>query len=121
MVTDAARIAIESLYNGQCDVVCKEKVTDDATHQTSTRERVMLAGQPCRLSFEGIATTESMDGAPVKKISAKLLIAPDIDINPGSKIIVKQDGRMGEYKRSGIPAVYTSHQEIMLEIFDKWV
>lgn len=119
-MVNAVRAAIESLYAGKCDVVSREKVTDEVTHQTGARESVVLAGQPCRLSFEGIATTESMDGAPVKKISAKLLISPDIDISPGSKIIVTQDGRTGEYKRSGIPAVYASHQEIMLEVFDKW-
>lgn len=120
MVKDAVRAAVEALYKGICDVTEREDVTDEQTHQTAEREVAVLEGEPCRLSFEGIVTTDSVYGAPAKKVSVKLMIAPELDIKPGSKIAVTQDGRTEAYKRSGIPAVYSSHQEIMLEPFDGW-
>ena len=50
----------------------------------------------------------------------KLIISPDVNINPGSKIIVTNNGKITEYKNSGVPATYSNHQEIMLELFDGW-
>ena len=50
----------------------------------------------------------------------KLFIAPEIKIKPGSKIIVEQNGTTTEYSASGVPAVYLSHAEIMLELFEGW-
>lgn len=52
--------------------------------------------------------------------SVKLFISPDIVIKAGSKIIVTQHGRTTEYSNSGVPAVYPTHQEIMLTLFEGW-
>lgn len=48
----------------------------------------------------------------------KLFISPDVAIKAGSKIIVTQHGRTTEYSNSGVPAVYPTHQEIMLTLFN---
>ena len=50
----------------------------------------------------------------------KLFIAPEIDIKPGSKIDVTHLGVTTSYKRSGNPAVYHTHQEIMLELWENY-
>ena len=50
----------------------------------------------------------------------KLFISPDVLIKAGSKIIVTQHGRTTEYSNSGVPAVYPTHQEIMLTLFEGW-
>lgn len=47
-------------------------------------------------------------------------IPPDVVIKAGSKIIVTQHGRTTEYSNSGVPAVYPTHQEIMLTLFNGW-
>ena len=52
--------------------------------------------------------------------ATKLFISPDITIKPGSKITVTQTGVTTEYTGSGVPAVYPTHQEIMLELFESW-
>ena len=37
-----------------------------------------------------------------------------------SKITVTQNGVTGDYARSGVPAVYVSHQEVTLELFKEY-
>ncbi|HBF5228480.1 TPA: hypothetical protein KSJ92_004019, partial [Clostridioides difficile] len=43
----------------------------------------------------------------------KLFISPDIEIKAGSKLIINDK----EYVRSGESAIYSNHQEIILELF----
>ncbi|HBG5847838.1 TPA: hypothetical protein OUL20_003776, partial [Clostridioides difficile] len=48
----------------------------------------------------------------------KLFISPDIEIKAGSKLIItNQNNITKEYIRSGEPAIYPNHQEIILELF----
>lgn len=94
--------------------------TDPATHITSHGERLVLENQPCRVSFGSLsAASENSDAAAVKQ-SVKLFISPDVSVKSGSKITVTQNGVTTEYAASGVPAVYPTHQEIMLELFRGW-
>ncbi|BBM48390.1 hypothetical protein JMUB3933_1906 [Leptotrichia wadei] len=45
-----------------------------------------------------------------------LFISPEVYIPPGSMIEVTQNNVTKRYKHSGISAVYTNHQEIVLEV-----
>ena len=49
-----------------------------------------------------------------------LFIAPEVEIPSGSKITVTQNGKTTDYCRSGESAVYTSHKEIALELFEDY-
>ena len=71
-------------------------------------------------TYEGVCTIVETDAAAAISQSTKLFISPEIVINGGSKIIVEQDGRKAEYSASGEPAVYSTHQEITLELFKGW-
>lgn len=117
----AARKAIEATYFGTLTVTEIEKVKDASSGLTRSEPKVVLEGQPCRLSFE---TLKAAGGAePVSAVAqvAKLFVSPDVKIGAGAKITVEQDGRTTDYARSGIPAVYGTHQEIVLELFERWV
>ena len=48
----AARKALESAYDGRCDIIEYRDVTDEETKLSREEEAVVLEGQPCRLSFE---------------------------------------------------------------------
>lgn len=113
------RKTIESTYNGICNIIERQKVTN-ANHSTSMKEVTVLENQPCRLSFKSISNTTEGETVATTKQSVKLFISPDIVVKAGSKIIVTQDGETTEYKSSGIPAVYGTHQEIILELFKEW-
>lgn len=49
-----------------------------------------------------------------------MFVSPDVTIKPGSMLTVAQNGVTTEYTSSGVPAVYPTHQEIILELSDKW-
>lgn len=116
----AARKAIESTYEGVCSIVEYKAVTDGETKITRHKEITVLEKQPCKLSFEKLNAVVQTDTAAAISQGTKLFISPEITINSGSKIVVVQNGVTGEYSASGIPAVYASHQEIMLEQFKGW-
>lgn len=116
----AARKALESAYDGRCDIVEYQDVTDEGTGLSQGEEAVVLEGQPCKLSFEKQAAVSQTDTAAAVTQGLKLFLAPEIKIRPGSKIIVTQNGITGAYSASGEPAVYGTHQEIALELFGRW-
>lgn len=117
---NAVRKAIESLYKGECTVKEFKSVTDPITRITTKKEVTVLENQKCRLSYEKIASATQTTAPATIAQSIKLFIAPEIVINPGSKIIVTQHGKTTEFKQSGEPALYTNHQEIRLELFKEY-
>lgn len=116
----AQRKAIERLYKGRCDVIIYEKAKDHISKITKSQESKVVVEQPCRVSFKSSPQASEGDGPSAVKQIIKLFIAPELIIKPGSKIIVTQEGRTIEYNASGPPAVYSSHQEIVLELFKGW-
>lgn len=50
----------------------------------------------------------------------EIFLAPEIVVKPGSKLTITQNGITTDYKSSGIPATYSTHQEIVVEIFKGW-
>lgn len=115
-----ARKAIEAMYDGTCTITEHQKYKKD-NKSTGFKEVVVLKDQPCRLSFKTIQQTNpNENGASAMVQVTKLFLAPEIQVKAGSKVTVTQKGVTTEYKNSGLPAVYTTHQEIILELFDRW-
>ena len=114
------RKAIESLYTGICNVIVYDDVTDPETHLTEKGEVVVFENIPCKLSFGRVNSSVSSETYSEKGQGVKLFINPEMVVPPGSKIVVEQNNVVTAYKLSGEPAVYTSHQEIPLELFERW-
>ena len=122
-----ARKAVESLYDGVCDVIEYRKVTK-ANKSTSFEEVTVLSNQPCRLSYKAStsmslsikSTQEERDLSSSMEQMIKLFISPDVEIKVGSKIVITQNGKTVAYKGSGQPAIYKTHQEITLDLFEGW-
>lgn len=119
-VKEAHRKAIESQYTGKCTVTEMQGVKNPTTGIVKQAPFVVLTDQPCRLSHRSAETTTVANGVAVQNQTIKLFVSPDIIIKPGSKITVTQNGLTADYKRSGLPSVYGSHQEISLIIFDRY-
>lgn len=108
--------ALELLYKDKCKIYGYTETTDEETGVTETGFVLLAEDLPCRLSF-------ASSGAAYEKIlhdgvsqEAKLFLDPDIVIEPGSKITVEHENRITDYESSGKPAVYKSHQEVMLKL-----
>lgn len=115
----AARKAIESQYEGLLTVTEYQDITNPVTHITHSEKVVVLENQPCKLSFETITTAIQTETAATISQAVKLFVSPDITIKAGSMLTVTQNGVTTEYTSSGVPAVYPTHQEIMLELSDR--
>lgn len=115
----AVRAAIEMMYQGTCTVTEHQKVKK-ANKTTGFQDTIVLENQPCKLSFSNITTTSQTETAAMLVQTAKVLIAPETQIKPGSKLTITQNGITTEYKSSGEPARYATHQEIALELFKGW-
>ncbi|OON85917.1 hypothetical protein BXO88_09825 [Oribacterium sp. C9] len=119
----AARVIHEANhYDGIFTVTIYAKVKDPVTGLTTRSEQPVqgLTDVPCHLSIESkTAAIQSESAAAVAQVT-KLFTQPDVVIPSGSKITVTQAGVTKAYKRSGIPAVYISHQEIVLDVFNGW-
>ncbi|WAW15451.1 hypothetical protein [Peptostreptococcus equinus] len=115
------REVIESLYKGTCDIYEYKAVKNEETGRTAKPKPVKINTDPirCRVSYNSSQTIQQAEGGIVVQ-NIKLFINPEIVINPGAKIVVTQNGRETAYKYSSVSQVYTDHQEINLEILDKW-
>ena len=114
------RKVIESLYNGTCAIIEYQKVKKE-NKSTGFAEVVVLENQPCRVSFQSVNSTSATDnGASSLSQVIKLFIAPEVDVKPGSLIRVAQNGLTVDYRNSGEPARYSTHQEVVLELFKGW-
>ena len=115
-----ARKAIESLYDGKCTITEHQKIKKE-NKSTGFQDVVVLECEPCRLSFKTINNTNRTDTAASAVVQiTKVFLAPEIRVKPGSKLAITQNGVTTEYKSSGEPAFYSTHQEIVLELFKGW-
>ena len=117
----AARKAQESQYRDRCTISEYRDVTDEKSKLSHKEEVVVLESLACRLSFESLSAVSQTDTGAVVAQRVKLFIAPEVKIKAGCKIAVTlSGGDTGEYALSGMPAVYPTHQEILLEPFKGW-
>lgn len=111
------RRAIEATYDGTCRIYGMRPVKDPGTKVTRQEEALVKEGVPCHLSFSSTAPAAGSDTVTAVTQTIKLFLAPELVIPPGSRVEVTQQGRTESYAQSGKAAVYSSHQEILLE---KW-
>lgn len=113
--------AIKSLWRGKCTVTVRNNdTTDENTGRVIVGEVDTYTNEPCRISFDTVNATQPENNAANIVQSITLYIDREVVIPEGSKITVTQNGVTAVYEKSGKPAVYSTHQEIPLEIFKGW-
>lgn len=114
-------VAIKSLWRGKCTVTVRNNdTTDENTGRVVVGEVDTYTDEPCRISFDTVNATQPENNAANIVQSITLFIDRAVVIPEGSKITVTQNGAIAVYEKSGKPAVYSTHQEIPLEIFKGW-
>lgn len=113
------RRAIESLYSGKCTIVqVGQEVIDPITKVTSFEDVTLCENEPCRLSYQSKGNANITDTVTVVNQTIKLFIRPELVVLAGARVVITQNGKTRAYKSSGESAVYSNHQEIVLEIED---
>lgn len=111
--------ALRSLWCDRCTVTTKAD-TVNSKNRTVQEDVVLFRDEPCRLSFSKVDTTNESSHAAQRVQSTVLLISREREIPPSSVITVTHEGVTSTYTRSGVPAVYSVHQEIPLELKEGW-
>lgn len=111
---------VERRYNGKFSVQTSDSTLKPGTRITRQTLTTLYSDQPCRLVVESAPAVSDAGKAPQISFTATLLCSPDLLISPGSTITVTQDGRTYRFKASGMPEIYTTHQEISLETDEEW-
>lgn len=106
------------LWIGKCTIYEYQDVIDPVTHRTSQEEVAVVEGEPCRVSYTTETYTNINNGLAEVAQVILLFIRPDLEIKPGSVIEVTQHGRTIKYKGSSKTALYTNHQEVVLELYE---
>ena len=105
---------LQKLWRDTCSIYNFEKVKDPKTKTTEFKEVLVQENIPCRISFQNISsTTETLSIAVTNQV-IKLFLTNKVEIKENSKIIVTRNGIAKTYKASGIPAIYSVHQEVIL-------
>lgn len=109
-----ARKELEKMYDSKCDIYENKEIIKK-NKSTGYEEVKVYEKQACRLSYSSKTSANQTDNMSNISLIIKLFISPDIKIKPGSKIIVTNSKGRTEFKSSGMPAIYDTHQEIVLE------
>lgn len=108
--------ALKLLWKDKCKIIAKDQeIFDPESKTTSYADAVLVENEPCKLSFETLSTS-SEDEVKAKIVQkTKLFITNEITIPPGSIVEVTRGTRVFVFSSSGLPGVFSSHQEIVLE------
>ncbi len=111
------REIVEAAYDGTCRLYGRQPAKDPVTKVTRQEEILIRDNIPCHLSYSSVAPATGSATVTTVPQTIKLFLAPELDIRPGSRIEVTEQGRTESYAQSGKAAVYSSHQEILLELW----
>lgn len=107
--------AINPLFVGSCNIYTFSKSKDPISKLSSVSKSLLYSNQPCRISFSKVVSASKTDTTNNISLGVKLFICNNLTIPSGSDIEVIQDGVTYNFTSSGVPSVYPTHQEVMLE------
>lgn len=109
--------ALKQMWKDTCTIVVKnQEVFDKESKTTSYEDMVLVENEPCKLSFQTLQTA-TKDGVKAKlEQKTKLFLSNAIEVPAGSSVLVTRGNRTFSFSSSGLPAIFTNHQEIILEM-----
>lgn len=117
MVTSAAyAAAIRSLWDGVCTVYTTEKTLDEGTGRTKLSSAAVAVSVPCRLSHTSSGAGIPLNGGNLVTQGDVIYLDSSVSVPEGAQITVTQNGVTETYVRSGKPRVFTTHQEVPVEL-----
>jgi hypothetical protein len=112
--------ALQKLWLDRLTVMERHKIIDPEDGSTGFEYVVVIENEPCKLSFSTLNTTNpTTTDAEIVQVT-KVFLDEAIQIKPGSKITVQRRDDYFEYAQSGLPGIFTNHQEIVLVPWEKW-
>lgn len=116
--SERMRSAMEALWTDRCSIAVRRTVQAEGGAE-ELREETIASGVRCRLSYIEAGAAQ-LDVAARLGQRAKLMLGSELEVPAGSLITVERCGRQVKYRSSGAPRLYSSHQEIEMELSDRW-
>lgn len=110
---------LATIWIGRATVYRYKDTVDPETFQSTQILEPVLVDEPCRISYRQEQATNIRSGAAVISQSITLFIRPDLEIKPGSVIDVTQHDVTTRFKGSSKAALYSNHQQIVLELYEE--
>lgn len=117
--------ALRALWKDRCFIQSSVEYTK-ANRAKGKRWETLVSDEPCKLSFfNNVRLNNPSAELPMAAQvfqQAKLFIRPDLEIPAGCriKVVTHKNNITLYFENSGIPAFFTNHQEISLEVKQKW-
>lgn len=102
------------MYTDVCNVYNQQKIK--VNNKTKFENVLVIENEPCRLSYDNPKIAVQTESSTNLSNNVKLFISPDIEVVEGSRIEVVREGKTYQFKCSGMPSMYPTHQEIKLEL-----
>lgn len=112
--------ALKKLWRDICTVYVQTETINEVTKRTEFIESPIIENEICKLSFNSLNSAELQDNVSSISQSITLFISNKVNIPSGSKIVITRGENTFTYKNSGEPKIFTHHQEIKLELFERW-
>lgn len=110
-------------FNDKCDIYgyC-DSINESGV--TVNKRVIKYKNIPCRISFmvsySNIRAAENSDTVAEASQRVKIFLPNDINVESGSEFVVEHRGVKNEYVLSGIPRVYGSHTEVLVNYGEKY-
>lgn len=102
------------MYTDVCSIYNQQKIK--VNNKTKFESVLVVENEPCRLSYDSPKIAVQTESSANISNNVKLFISPQIDVAEGSRIEVVREGKTYQFKCSGMPSMYPTHQEIKLEL-----
>ena len=112
---------LASLWQDKCTIYVQTASKNQTTKRTEFTETALVTDEPCKLSFNSADTIVSIENnVSALDQTVKLFMSNETTVPAGSKVAVTRAGKTYHYRSSGEPKAFTFHQEIGLEIDERW-
>ncbi len=110
---------INKMFDGVCSIKELEQQADDRGIMRQ-REIVVDEDVPCHLEIKSAGAARNRGEGSLVEANARLFLAAGVEVKPGSKITVRQQGREYDFVSSSLARVYCWHQEIEVCLPEMW-
>lgn len=115
---------LASFWKDKCTIYVQTASKNQTTKRTEFTETALVTDEPCKLSYDNTGPATQIvsieENVPALDQTVKLFMSNETVVPAGSKVAVTRDGRTFYFRSSGEPKVFIYHQEIGLEIDERW-